>query len=63
MSLDVVCFLSAEIVLVVAALAIYLGGAFSAAQKVWAPLALGAVVLAAMSLASCGTTRTISSTP
>jgi NADH-quinone oxidoreductase subunit N len=49
-SLDVVCFLSAEIVLVVAALAIYLGGAFSAAQKVWAPIALAAVVLAAASL-------------
>ena len=54
MSLDVVCFLSAEIVLVVAALAIYLGGAFSASQKVWAPLALGAIVLAAVSLWSCG---------
>ncbi len=54
MSLEVVGFLSAEIVLVVAALAIYLGGAFSASQKVWAPLALGAIVLAAMSLASYG---------
>ena len=54
MSLDVVCFLSAEIVLVVAALAIYLGGAFSASQKVWAPMALGAIVLAAVSLWSCG---------
>ena len=54
MSLDVVCFLSAEIVLVVAALAIYLGGAFSASQKIWAPMALGAIVLAAVSLCSCG---------
>ena len=54
MSLNVVSFLSAEIVLVVAALAIYLGGAFSAAQKVWAPIALVGLVLAAMSLASCG---------
>jgi NADH-quinone oxidoreductase subunit N len=53
-SLDVVAFLSPEIVLVVAALAIYLGGAFSTSQKVWAPLALGAIALAAMSLASCG---------
>jgi NADH-quinone oxidoreductase subunit N len=53
-SLDVVCFLSSEIVLVVAALAIYLGGAFSTSQKAWAPIALGAIVLAAMSLASCG---------
>ena len=57
MSLDVVCFLSAEIVLVVAALAIYLGGAFSAAQKVWAPLALGALVLAAGALWSCGSNK------
>ena len=54
MSLDVVCFLSAEIVLVVAALAIYLGGAFSTSQKVWAPIALGAILLAAASLWSCG---------
>ena len=54
MSLDVVCFLSAEIVLLVAALAIYLGGAFSASQKIWAPLALGAIALAAASLWSCG---------
>jgi NADH-quinone oxidoreductase subunit N len=53
-SLDVVCFLSAEIVLVVAALAIYLGGAFSTSQKVWAPIALGGLVLAAASLWSCG---------
>ena len=54
MSLDVVCFLSAEIVLVVAALAIYLGGAFSTSQKIWAPMALGAIVLAAAALWSCG---------
>ncbi|MGO9115140.1 MAG: NADH-quinone oxidoreductase subunit N [Thermoguttaceae bacterium] len=54
MSVDVVCFLSAEIVLVVAALAIYLGGAFSTSQRVWAPIALGCIVLAAASLRSCG---------
>ncbi len=54
MSLNVVCFLSAEIVLVAAALAIFMGGAFSAAQKIWAPIALGAVALAAVSLWSCG---------
>jgi NADH-quinone oxidoreductase subunit N len=53
-SFDVVCFLSAEIVLVVAALAIYLGGAFFASPKAWAPLALGALLLAAASLWSCG---------
>jgi len=53
-SLDVVCFLSAEIVLVAAAIVIYMGGAFFASQKVWAPIALGAVVLAAASLWSCG---------
>ena len=41
MSLDVVCFLSAEIVLVVAALAIYLGGAFSAVAKGLGPDCLG----------------------
>ena len=60
MSLDVVCFLSAEIVLVVAALAIYLGGAFFASQKVWAPIALGAIVLAAASLCSCGSNERFS---
>ena len=54
MSLDVVSFLSAEIVLVVAALAIYMGGAFSTSQKVWAPIAFGAILLAAASLWSCG---------
>ncbi len=54
MSLEVVSFLSAEIVLVVAALAIFMGGAFFAAQKVWAPLALAAIVLAAASLGACG---------
>ncbi len=54
MSLNVVCFLSAEIVLVVAGLAIYLGGAFSASQKAWAPIAFGAILLAAASLWSCG---------
>ncbi len=54
MSLNVVSFLSAEIVLVVAALAIYMGGAFSASQKAWAPIALGAILLAAASLWSCG---------
>ena len=54
MTLNVVSFLSAEIVLLVAALAIYLGGAFSTSQKVWAPIALGAIVLAAASLWWCG---------
>jgi NADH-quinone oxidoreductase subunit N len=53
-SLEVVGFLSAEIVLVAAALVIYMGGAFSTSQKVWAPIALIAVVLAAASLWSCG---------
>ena len=50
MNLEVVNFLSAEIVLVVAALAIYLGGAFSTSQKVWAPIALGAILLSAVAL-------------
>ncbi len=54
MSLDVVSYLSAEIVLVVAALMIFMGGAFSTSQKLWAPIALGGVVLAAASLWSCG---------
>jgi NADH-quinone oxidoreductase subunit N len=49
-SLDVVLFLTAEIVLVVAALAVYLGGAFSTAEKPWAPIALAAIVLAAVAL-------------
>jgi NADH-quinone oxidoreductase subunit N len=53
-SLDVVSFLSAEIVLVVAALAIYMGGAFANTQKAWAPVAMGALLLAAASLWSCG---------
>jgi NADH-quinone oxidoreductase subunit N len=53
-SLDVVCYLSAEIVLVVAALAIFMGGAFFSSQKAWAPLAFGAILFAAASLASCG---------
>ncbi len=54
MSLDVVSYLSAEIVLVLAALAIYMGGAFSTSQKAWAPIAFGGLVLAALSLVSCG---------
>ncbi len=54
MSLEVVCFLSAEIVLVVAALAIYLGGAFSTSQRIWAPIALAAIVLAAAAFWSFG---------
>jgi NADH-quinone oxidoreductase subunit N len=49
-SLEVVYFLSAEIVLVAAALLIYMGGAFSTAQKPWAPLALVAIGLAAFAL-------------
>jgi NADH-quinone oxidoreductase subunit N len=53
-SLDVVCFYSAEITLVVTALVIYMGGAFSTSQKHWAPLALLGLVLAAMSLWACG---------
>jgi NADH-quinone oxidoreductase subunit N len=53
-SLDVISFLSAEIVLVVAALAIFMGGAFSASNKLWASLALGAILFAAASLWSCG---------
>lgn len=53
-SLDAVSFLSAEIVLVVTALAIYMGGAFSKSQKVWAPLAMLGIVLAAVALSSCG---------
>ena len=54
MSLEVVGFLSAEIVLVVAALVIYMGGAFSTSQKAWAPIAFIALALAAASLWSCG---------
>ncbi len=54
MSLEVVAFLSAEIVLVAAALVIFMGGAFSSSQKVWAPIALGAIVLAGASLLFCG---------
>ena len=50
MSLEVVCFLTAEIVLIAAALVIYLGGAFSQSQKVWAPIALGSIVLASVAL-------------
>jgi len=53
-SLDVVCFLSAEIVLVVVALVIYMGGAFSKSQTAWAPIAMGGILLAAASLWSCG---------
>jgi len=49
-NLDVICFLSAEIVLIAAALAIYLGGAFWSTQKAWAPLALGAILLSAVAL-------------
>jgi NADH-quinone oxidoreductase subunit N len=49
-SFEVVCFLTAEIVLVAAALVIYLGGAFSQSQKLWAPIALGALLLAAAAL-------------
>jgi NADH-quinone oxidoreductase subunit N len=49
-SLEVVCYLTAEIVLVVAALVIYVGGAFAKSQKVWAPIALGAIVLAGVGL-------------
>ena len=54
MSPEVVAFLSAEIVLVVAALVIYMGGAFSTSQRAWAPIAFGAIVLAAASLWWCG---------
>ena len=54
MSLEVVGFLSAEIVLVAAALLIYMGGAFSTSQKAWAPIAFIALALAAASLWSCG---------
>ena len=50
MSLEIVNFLSAEIVLVVAALAIYLGGAFWSTQKAWAPMALIAILLSALAL-------------
>ncbi len=53
-SLEVVGFLSAEIVLVAAALLIYMGGAFSTSQKAWAPIAFIALALAAASLWSCG---------
>jgi NADH-quinone oxidoreductase subunit N len=53
-SLEVVSFLSAEIVLVAAALVIYMGGAFSTSQKAWAPIAFAAILLAAASLWSCG---------
>jgi NADH-quinone oxidoreductase subunit N len=42
--------LTAEIVLVVAAVLIYVGGAFVRAQGVWGPIALGAVVLAAAAM-------------
>jgi NADH-quinone oxidoreductase subunit N len=51
---EVVAYLSAEIVLVAAALIIYMGGAFSKSQKVWAPIALASIVLAAASLWLCG---------
>ena len=46
MSLEVVSFLSAEIVLVAAALVIYMGGAFSTSQKAWAPIEPGYSTLA-----------------
>ena len=54
MTAEVVAFLSAEIVVVVAALVIYMGGAFSNSQRAWAPLAFAAIVLAAASLWWCG---------
>ena len=54
MSLNVVYFLSAEIALVAAALVIFMGGAFWRSQRAWAPLAMGAVILAAVLLWSFG---------
>jgi NADH-quinone oxidoreductase subunit N len=56
---EVVGFLSAEIVLVAAALVIYMGGAFSTSQKAWAPIAFAAIVLAAASLYWCSGTEHI----
>jgi NADH-quinone oxidoreductase subunit N len=50
---DVVAFLSPEIVLVAAALLIYMGGAFSTSQRAWAPIAFAAILFAAASLKWC----------
>ena len=50
MSTDTVWFLSAEIVLVVAALTIYVGGAMTGSKRPWAWIAGGGVLLAAAAL-------------
>ena len=54
MSIEVVGFLIPEIVLVVAAIMIYMGGAFSPSQRIWAPIALAGIAVAAFALGSGG---------
>ena len=50
MSTETVCLLTPEIVLIAAAVAIYLGGAFSAARRPWSWIAVCAIVLAGVAL-------------
>lgn len=58
MSTETVFLLGAEIVLVAAAVLIYIAGAFVEARRVWSWVALGGIVLAALALATWGAITT-----
>ena len=63
MSSETVLLLTAEIVLVVVAVLIYVGGAFVRARGVWSWIALGGIIVAALALAASAQPGSSSSGP